>query len=353
MSENKHQLLITIGAALSGSFGSVVSNSTSKIKQVGGAIKDLERQSILSGSAVESLSRKYNSLLSSLDRKQEIIQKRGFYRSQIMEMVALGAALAVPIRSAMKFEDSLANIAAVVQFPEADGLQKLGKTLNDISKRVPKTADELASIAAIGGRFGVELKDLPEFTEELAKTAVAWRADVNTTAEAVGNLMKVFNLRSSNLAPIYDAINHLGNLTGATADNILKALNRSADGLANFKLSLPQAAALTSTIMSFGEGAEQAGSAVAVMLQKLSMAPTLGTSAHKVLHKLGFGFNGIAEQIQKNPQKVLDNFFKAVSKMDAKTRVSGLNAIFGRGAAKTVGKLVDNLDLYRHKISNL
>ena len=156
MSENKHQLLITIGAALSGSFGSVVSNSTSKIKQVGGAIKDLERQSILSGSAVESLSRKYNSLLSSLDRKQEIIQKRGFYRSQIMEMVALGAALAVPIRSAMKFEDSLANIAAVVQFPEADGLQKLGKTLNDISKRVPKTADELASIAAIGGRFGVE-----------------------------------------------------------------------------------------------------------------------------------------------------------------------------------------------------
>ena len=63
MSENKHQLLITIGAALSGSFGSVVSNSTSKIKQVGGAIKDLERQSILSSSAVESLSRKYNSLL--------------------------------------------------------------------------------------------------------------------------------------------------------------------------------------------------------------------------------------------------------------------------------------------------
>lgn len=266
----------------------------------------MERQSVSSSSAVESLSRKYNSLLSSLDRRQEIIQKRGFYRSQIMEMVALGAALAVPIRSAMKFEDSLVNIAAVVQFPEADGLQKLGKTLNDISKRVPKTADELASIAAIGGRFGVELKDLPKFTEELAKTAVAWRADVNTTAEAVGNLMKVFNLRSSNLASIDDAINHLGNLTGATADNILKALNRSADGLANFKLSLPQAATLTSTIMSFGEGAEQAGSAVAVMLQKLSMAPTLGTSAHKVLHRLGFGFNGIAEQIQKNPQKVLD-----------------------------------------------
>lgn len=102
--------------------------------------------------------------------------------------------------------------------------------------------------------------------------------------------------------------------------------------------------------MSFGEGAEQAGSAISVMLQKLSMAPTLGAGAQKVLHQLGFGISGLAELIQKDPQKVLDKFFDAVLKMDAKTRASGLNAIFGRGAAKTVGKLVDNLELYRHNL---
>ena len=86
------------------------------------------------------------------------------------------------------------------------------------------------------------------------------------------------------------------------------------------------------------------------MLQKLSMASTLGSNAQKVLHQLGFGVNGLAELIQKDPQKVLDQFFDAVSKMNAKTRASGLNAIFGRGAAKTVGKLVDNLELYRHNL---
>lgn len=162
--------------------------------------------------------------------------------------------------------------------------------------------------------------------------------------------MKVFKIKATELNPVYDVINHLGNLTGATADNILKAINRSADGLANFKLQIPQVAALTSTIMSFGEGAEQAGSAISVMLQKLSMAPTLGSGAQKVLHRLGLGVSGLAELIQKDPQKVLDKFFDAVSKMDAKTRASGLNAIFGRGAAKTVGKLVDNLELYRHNL---
>lgn len=350
MAENKHQLLVTIGAALSSGFNSVISGSSSKIKSFGSVIKELEKQSVLSAASVDKLKTRYNSLLGSLNKQQAIISKRGFYRSQIMEVVALGAALAVPIRNAIKFEDSLSNIAAVVNFPEPDGLKKLGDTLTDISLRIPKTADELASIAAIGGQFQVSLSDLPKFTEELAKTAVAWRMNSDEAAEKIGNLMKVFKIKATELAPIYDVINHLGNLTGATADNILKAINRSADGLSNFKLQIPQVAALTSTIMSFGEGAEQAGSAISVTLQKLSMAPSLGAGAQKVLHQLGFGVSGLAELIQKDPQKVLDKFFDAVSKMDAKTRASGLNSIFGRGAAKTVGKLVDNLELYRHNL---
>lgn len=350
MAENKHQLLVTIGAALSRGFNFVISGSSSKIKSIGSVIKDLEKQSVLSAASVDKLKSRYNSLLGSMNKQQAIIAKRGFYRSQIMEVAALGAALAVPIRNAIKFEDSLSNIAAVVNFPEPDGLKKLGDTITQLSLKIPKTADELASIAAIGGRFQVSLSELPKFTEELAKTAVAWRMNSDEAAEKIGNLMKVFKIKATELAPVYDVINHLGNLTGATADNILKAINRSADGISNFKLQIPQVAALTSTIMSFGEGAEQAGSAISVMLQKLSMAPSLGSGAQKVLHQLGFGVNGLAELIQKDPQKVLDKFFDAVSKMDAKTRASGLNAIFGRGAAKTVGKLVDNLELYRHNL---
>ena len=62
-------------------------------------------------------------------------------------MVALGASLAVPIRSAMKFEDSLAKIKAVVNFSEPEGLKKLGETFNKMSQSIPITADELASIA--------------------------------------------------------------------------------------------------------------------------------------------------------------------------------------------------------------
>ena len=350
MAENNHQLIVTIGAALSGSFNSIVSGSSSKIKQLGGAIKDLEKQSVLSGSALEKLKLQYNSLLGSINKQQAISRQRALYRSQIMEIVAMGAALAAPIQNAMKFEESLAGIKAVVNFPEADGLEKFGQTILEVSRKVPVAADDLASIAAVGGRFGVTADELAKFSEEVSKTAVAWRAPVKETAERVGNLMKVFNIATSQLPTYFDAINHLGNKTGATADNILKAINRSSDGLASFKLSIPQVAALTSTIISFGEGAEQAGTAVGTMLQKLSIAPQLGASVQKALRSIGLSSVTLPKIIQEDPQKVLDNLFTGLSQLDPEKRSSALYAIFGRGASKSVGKLIDNLELYRKNL---
>lgn len=350
MAGNKHQLMVTIGAALSGGFEAVVSGASSRIKGVGGAIKELEKQSLISGSAMEKLKGRYNSLLASMNDQQAIKQKRAQYRSQIMEVVALGAALAAPIKSAMDFQDALAGIKAVVNFPEPDGLRKLGDELSRISKSVPKTAEDLAKIAAVGGRFGVPLKELTTFTEEVAKTAVAWRTSSEETAEYVGNLMKVFNLGTNQLVTNFDAINELGNKTGATADQILRSLNKAAGGLSNFKIALPQAAALTSTIISFGESAETAGTQVSTMLNRLAIAPKLGLAAQQALHKMGMSSKTLPEMIASDPQGTLEKFLANAKKLDPRERNSVLYSIFGRGASMTVGKLVENLDLYKKNL---
>ena len=350
MAENKHQLTITIGATLSSGFSAAISGSSSKLKEVGNIIKDMEKQSVLSASAVDKLKIRYNSLLGSMNRQQAILQKRSFYRSQILEVAALGASLAVPIKSAMEFQNSLAGIKSVVNFPEPKGLEKFGNILLDISKRVPITANDLASIAAVGGRFGVPLKELATFSEEVAKTSLAWGANSAETAERVGNLMKVFNIGTSQLVPYFDAINELGNKTGATANEILKAVNKASNGLVNFKLSIPQAAALTSTIISFGEGAETAGAMVGNLLQRLSIAPKLGANVQKALRSIGFSSVTLPKMIADDPQKVLDTLFERLSKLDSGTRSSVLYSIFGRGATATVSKLVDNLDLYKKNL---
>lgn len=345
-----HQLSIVIGAALGSGFNSAISGSTSKIGQIGAAIKDMEKQSTLSGRSLESLKSKYNSFLASMNNQQRIIQKRAFYRSQIMDMVALGAALVAPVKSAIEFEKALGDIKSVVKFPTPEGLSQLGNTLTSLSMKIPMTATELAKIAAIGGRFGVVLKELPFFTEEVAKSAKAWGMTADEASEKVGNLTKTFNIQAKELPYYFDAINHLGNLTGATAKDILIAINRSGDGLANFKLSLPQAAALTSTIVSFGETAEQAGTLVTGMLQKLSIAPRLGAGAQKAFRSIGLSAKVLPEMIAQDPQKVLNKLFDGLSKFAPEKRAGVLYQIFGRGPSKMVGKLIENLDLYKKNL---
>ena len=351
MAENKHQLFVTIGATLNSGFNSAISKGTTKLQQVGGVMKDIEKQSIISSKSIDKLQMRYSALTASMTRQQEILQKRAFYHSQIMGIIALGASLAIPIRAAMRFQNSLAGIKSVINFRDPKGLEKLGDELSRISMIVPVTADELAAVAAIGGRFGVPLRELSIFSKEVAKTAIAWSVPVNDTAERVGNLMKVFQVTTSQLPKYFDAINDLGNKTGATADQILQGLNRASDGMANFKLALPNAAALVSTIISFGENAETAGTKVATMLQRLSIAPKLGASTQKALHEIGMSSVTLPKMIVKNPAKTLDKLLTQLSKLNPEKRSSIMYSIFGRGASAMVGKLIDNLALYKKNLS--
>jgi hypothetical protein len=125
---------------------------------------------------------------------------------------------------------------------------------------------------------------------------------------------------------------------------------RAADGMANFKLSIPQIAALTTTIMSFGEGSEQAGTLVSGMLQKLSIAPRLGATAQKTLRDIGLSAKVIPQMLDTDPQKVLDKLFSGMSKLSTAQRGLALYSIFGRGPSKMVGKLIDNLGVYRENM---
>jgi TP901 family phage tail tape measure protein len=348
--ETTHQLKIAIGAALSGSFSSVTSDATSKISKIGTAIKDMEKQSTLSAGTIDRLKSRYNSFLGSMDKQQAIIQKRAFYRSQIMDVIALGAALAAPIKMAKEFNSHLSKFKRMYDFKESDGHRKLGDVLTGISLQVPVTIDNIGKLATAGARFGVTLEDLPNYVTNVAKASRVWGMEADELGEKMGNFMKVFNVGARDVPKYFDVITKMGRTSGKTSDDVLKSMIRAADGLANFKLSIPQIAALTTTIMSFGEGSEQAGTLVSGMLQKLSIAPRLGATAQKTLRNIGLSAKTIPQMLDADPQKVLDKLFTGMSKLSASQRGLALYSIFGRGPSKMVGKLIDNLGVYRENM---
>ena len=352
MAENKHQLLVTIGAALSSGFNSAISGSTSKIKGLGAAIQDMEKKSILTASSFTKMGEQYNSLLGSINKQQAIIQKRGFYRSQMLEVVALGAALVAPIKKAMDFEKAMDGIRSVVNFKEPEGLKKLGNTLSELSTKLPISATELANIAAVGGRFGVAENQLGSFAEKVGKATFTWGFAADEGAEKISNLMKIMGWSTQELDKQFDIINELGNRTGATANEIVRSIIKSSSGLSSFKFTTGEVGALVSTFKSMGQSAEEAGSTLNTILQKLSVTGSLGQAGAKAFHKIGIGIHGFAKEVGESPQKAIMKLLEGLSKLDDVTRRGALNDIFGKRAAMNVGLLVRHLKTYKEKYEN-
>ena len=350
MSANNHQLIVTIGAALSSGFNSVVSGSSSKLKQVGSVIKDLEKQSLISSSAIANLKNQYNSLLGSMNRQQEILARRENYRSQIMDIVALGASLAAPINSAMKFESAMADVKKVVDFSTADGFQKMSDSLKELSRTIPLTVEGLAQITASGGQLGVKENDLIAFTTNVAKMSTAFDMLPDEAGKSMATLSNVFDVPITKLTALGDAINHVSNNSAATARNIVPALAKAGGAAKQFGLSAEKTVALVGTLIAMGRAPEEAGTATAAILQRLQLAEKLGPKAEAAFRKIGISAKVFGRMISEDAQGALTKFFDAVEKIQGQDRAGVLVDIFGKNYSSTVATLVGSLEKYREQL---
>lgn len=350
MSANNHQLIVTIGAALSSGFNSVVSGSSSKLKQVGSVIKDLEKQSLISSSAIANLKNQYNSLLGSMSRQQEILARRENYRSQIMDIVALGASLAAPINSAMKFESAMADVKKVVDFSTADGFQKMSDSLKELSRTIPLTVEGLAQITASGGQLGVKENDLIAFTTNVAKMSTAFDMLPDEAGKSMATLSNVFDVPITKLTALGDAINHVSNNSAATARNIVPALAKAGGAAKQFGLSAEKTVALVGTLIAMGRAPEEAGTATAAILQRLQLAEKLGPKAEAAFRKIGISAKVFGRMISEDAQGALTKFFDAVEKIQGQDRAGVLVDIFGKNYSSTVATLVGSLEKYREQL---
>lgn len=350
MSINNLKLSVIIEAAFSGTFGSVISDTTTKLGKVGAAIKDMAHQSSLSAESIGKLQRRYASLQSSMATQQGILQRRAGYRSQIMDIIALGASLAAPINSAMKFESAMADVRKVVDFSSADGFQKMGDSLLELSRTIPLTVEGLAQVTAAGGQLGVKESDLIPFTTNVAKMSTAFDMLPDEAGKSMATLSNVFDIPITKLTALGDAINHISNNSAASARNIVPALARAGGAARQFGLSAEKTTALVGTLIAMGKAPEEAGTATAAILQRLQLAHKLGPKAESAFRKIGISARIFGNMIAKDAQGALTKFFDAVEKVQGQDRAGVLVDIFGKNYSSTVATLVGSLGKYREQL---
>ena len=115
-------------------------NLGSQLKASGHNISRLTQQHQKLGSSISKLKYHYGQLDTVMQRRQANLNRRMQLRSQIVDAVALGAALTAPLKAAIDFESAMADVRKVVEFKEPDGLKKLGSALKSLSREIPLSA---------------------------------------------------------------------------------------------------------------------------------------------------------------------------------------------------------------------
>lgn len=232
------------------------------------------------------------------------------FKSSIMEKVALGAGIVMPIKAAINFESAMADVNKVVDFDSQKELQSFSAEIRNLSKTIPLVPTELAKITASGGQLGVAKEKLMDFTTLVAKMSTAFDMDAEQAGDTMAKIMNVYGLGLKEMEGLGDAMNHISDNSAAKAKDIAEVLGRIG-GTANVMgLSAQNAAALGSAFLAMGKAPEVAGTAINSFFTKL-LAPEEQTAGFKkALEQIGLSAEELKDSIQKNPQRVLRIFYK-------------------------------------------
>ena len=284
-----------------------------------------------------------HSRLSRLRGLQEERDRRSELRGRMLEAVAPLASVAVPVKMAIDFESSMADVKKVTDFDDA-GFNKFSQDILDLSTRLPMAASGLADIAAAAGQSGIVEEELLTFTEDAAKMGVAFDISAAEAGSAMTGFRNNFKLTQDGVRLLGDSMNALANSMDAKAADIVAFANRAGGTAKTFGLTGQEVAALGAAFLDAKVGSEEASTATNAMLARLGNAAKLPKAAQAAFANLGMSGQSMAKAFQKDAQGALLAFMRRVQQ--AKNPMAELVAIFGQEHAPKIIRLINNMDHY-------
>lgn len=274
-------------------------------------------------------------------------------RSEVMGVIAAVGTVIMPIKVAMDFESSMAEVRKVVDFDTPQQFKQMGDDLLQMTHRIPMTGRELAQIAASGGRLGIARKDIANFTETVSKMSVAFDMAAEEAGDSMAKLANVYEIPIAQIGRLGDAINHLSNSSPAKAENIINSLERVGGVAKQFGLTELQTASLANAFISLGRRPEVAATAINGMLTKLATADRQGKKFQTALKAIGTSAQELKANIAKNGEQALVDFLKQLNKLPKADQMGTLVDLFGLEYSDDVAVLAGSVETYEKSIRAL
>lgn len=283
----------------------------------------------------------------------EAKQKLANLKTEIVASVASVAAIATPIKSAIDFESSMADVKKVVDFKDDNEIKGFSNEILKMSQVIPMTADGLTQVAAAGGQMGLAKDELLKFTEMASKTAVAFDITAESAGDTIGKIKNILSLSLDETGEMMDVINHLSNNNAAKASEIVEVMKRIAGIGKQVGLAKEQTAALASTFISLGKAPETAATASEALLKKLNNLSSLSEDKQKAFEETGLSVNKFAKAMKTDAQGAVLQFLEAMSKVEPQRRGALLTTIMGTNYDSDIATLISGMDVYKKSLDEV
>ncbi len=221
-----------------------------------------------------------------------------------LAVTALGGALVGSAQSAAAWQTSMTGVAKTTGLGGAD-LAELSDQLLTMSTNMPVAASGLAEIAQAGGSLGIAKEELAGFTEVAAQMGVGFEMSAEQAATAGAKILNAFGqeMDTENLRSLGSVVNAMGDSFAATEPQVLDFLNRASFLNTTMGQSIPQVAALGTTLVSAGMEAEVAATGIKSAINMLTSetskkggmdnwAKLMGTDVDTLKGKIAEDLNG-------------------------------------------------------------
>lgn len=367
MANKKLNATITIGGAVSSSLKGAFGTVKSSVEQVGAAMAKLEREQRTltnaiqtfgrQGKNVDSLRAKYAANVAAVDKlrtaterlkrvedaRERNLAKRDQYKDGIMGTIALGATIAAPVKAAIDFESTMADVKKVVDFDTPDGFKKMGQDIINMSKVLPMTANDIGKIVAAGGQSGIAAKELMTFAESAIKMGVAFDITADQAGQAMAEMRSAFKMNQQQVVVLADKINYLGNNTAASAKDIMEIVQRIGPLGEVAGTASGEIAALGATLRGMGVQNEIAATGIKNLMLSLTAGKAATKSQREAFARLGYSSTAVAKSMQLDSKKTMLVILKQVAKLRKHEQSAVLTQLFGKEVVGSIAPLLTNI----------
>lgn len=302
-------------------------------------------------------------------RTQELSSK---LKSGGMMAAIAGAAVLAPVTGTIvsysKLEDAMKGVTKQVdglrdsEGKRTDRYYEMQSAIKKASEQLPQAsgAIDYAALVEGGARMGVaksgdpwekQKKDLLTFANTSAMASKAFELPAGELAESMGKIASLYQIPISDIESLGDAINYLDDNAQSKGSDIINVLQRMG-GYAD-KLDYKKAAALGSTFLSLGAGAEVAATASNAMIRELSNATIQGNKFQDALSILGISAKSIEEGMTEDAMGTIIKVLDKAKNLPKSKQTPILTLLFGDEFGDDAAKLANNLPELRRQIELL